>query len=68
MGRKGAKALPPNHVFSIGTPRPLRLTSLMAGLLARGSQPVRTFPALTPVVFANVLSAYSCGGSHGLGP
>lgn len=42
--------------------------SLMAGLLARGSQRHPAVPAFRPVAFRIFLAAYSCGGSHGLGP
>jgi len=41
---------------------------LSAGLLARGSAPPSTFPAVRPVACRRRLSAYSCGGSRGIGP
>ncbi len=40
----------------------------MAGLLARGSLRCPAFPAPWPVAFSDFATAYSCGGSHGLGP
>ena len=39
----------------------------MAGLLARGSQPCAAFP-VTQWRYDARLTAYSCGGSYGLGP
>lgn len=58
---------------SIGTPRPLRAFSLTAGLLAHRYLPSSAFPhfrsGLTLARHGDVRqSAYSCGGSHGLGP
>ena len=40
----------------------------MAGLLARGSQLRLAFPTFRSVARQASLTAYSCGGSHGLGP
>jgi hypothetical protein len=43
-----------------------RATTLMAGLLARGSSPHAAFP-IAQWLFGAWLVAYSCGGSHGIG-
>src|SRR6266849_10181549 len=40
----------------------------MAGLLARGSPPCTAFPASASGFLGARLAAYSCGGSHGVGP
>jgi len=40
----------------------------MAGLLARGSSPDADLPDCSVVTDRSRLAAYSCGGSHGLGP
>src|SRR5690242_13260991 len=54
----------------IGAPRPMRprVTTLTAGLLARGSPPCAAFPGLSSGLVGARLSAYSCGGSRGFGP
>ncbi len=56
------------HRIAPGTPRPVRISVLMAGLLARGSQLCLAFPIFTSGIYQASLTAYSCGGSHGLGP
>lgn len=59
---------------SIGTPRPLRFLHSTAGLLARGYRLSICLPTVTrsgPALSRREngqQSAYSCGGSHGLGP
>lgn len=59
---------------SIGTPRPLRFHHLTAGLLACGYTLSICLPTVTRSGPAcerrenGQQSAYSCGGSHGLGP
>jgi len=40
---------------------------VMAGLLARGFSPTAAFPVARWLNGVR-LSAYSCGGSHGIGP
>src|SRR5260370_9031285 len=40
----------------------------MAGLLARGSPPCTAFRASASGFLGARLAAYSCGGSHGVGP
>ena len=65
--RRG-KALLSGQIFSIGTPRPLRL------IMFDGRSPGSRVSAHPPLpgksqwVIVNALSAYSCGGSHGFGP
>ena len=63
-----------SQFVSIGTPRPLRFQHLTAGLLAHGYAPFhlpshgsRSGPAHMRRKNGQQ-SAYSCGGSHGLGP
>jgi hypothetical protein len=53
---------------AIGSPRPRSAAQTMAGLLARGSLPHADLPGCPVVVTSVRLTAYSCGGSHGLGP
>lgn len=63
-----------SQFVSIGTPRPLRFLHLTAGLLARGYALSICLPTVTrsgPALSRREngqQSAYSCGGSHGLGP
>ena len=67
-------ALCKSQFVSIGTPRPLRFHHLTAGLLARGQTLSNCLPTVTRSGSAcerrknGQQSAYSCGGSHGLGP
>ena len=66
--RKRARALLSSQIFPIGTPRPLQL------IIGDGRSPGSRISAHPPLPgicqwdIVNALSAYSCGGSHGLGP
>jgi hypothetical protein len=64
--RRGGSA--DTNQLPIGTPRPTRprLTTVMAGLLAHGSPPCAAFPAFASGMRDARLTAYSCGGSHGI--
>src|SRR5579875_3829690 len=59
---------PRQLLIPIGAPRPMcsRVTTAMAGLLARGSLPCAAFPVSQWHIGAR-LAAYSCGGSCGFG-
>ncbi len=59
---------PVSMIPSCRHPRPALRFMLAAGLLARGSNAPAPFPVDGPVASGEALAAYSCEGSHGIGP